>query len=109
MRTPAGGGGGLGSAPSAERVRAEFVGELVTSRLTGELELRYPRWKRALKLAVTVPVLLLQLAALSVVVGLLYGAWIAIHLSTHHRPVKVRHPPAPGQPDRPRTSGALAG
>jgi hypothetical protein len=56
------GGGGKPTAAgaAAERVRADFKGELVLSRQTGVPELRYPRWKRALKLAVTVPVLLLQ-------------------------------------------------
>ena len=78
----------IGVALQTQVIRPEFSGERTISRLNGETSLYYPRWKRLLKRCVTIPVLGGQLALLTVIICGLYGAWMKIHESSHHRAIK---------------------
>jgi hypothetical protein len=63
-------------------LRPEFRGERVVSRLTGEVVLYYPRWKRILKRCVTIPVLGAQLLVMtSIIVCLCARRALNLHRS----------------------------
>ena len=80
---------GVDGAHETEVVRADFRGERVVSRVTGEATLYYPGWKRALKRCVTVPILAAQLLLLGGIIVGLYVAWLHISASQHSRVVKT--------------------
>ena len=80
---------GVDGAHETEVMRADFRGERVVSRVTGEATLYYPPWKRALKRCVTVPILGVQLLLLTGIIVMLYLAWLSISASQHNRAVKT--------------------
>ena len=76
---------GVDGAHETEVVRADFRGERVVSRVTGEATLYYPPWKRALKRCVTQQVL---------VARAYYPLSTHLLMTTHdalRTPLQVRH------------------
>ena len=80
---------GVDNLKETDVVRTEFNGQRIVSRISGEVELHYPRWKRFLKLCVTIPVLCTQLLVMTGIIILLYWGWIWIYATDHAGWVKT--------------------
>ena len=62
-----------------EQIRPDYSGESRVNELTGELEIRYPAYKRRLKLCVTLPLLMIIAASLATLMIVLF-AWRDSHV-----------------------------
>jgi len=69
---------GISNKEAADVVRSDFYGIQRTSAVTGELELYYPHWKRALKYVLTGLVMLCQVVFMASLVIILYSGYFWI-------------------------------